>query len=218
MSMVSYPDSSEFIDLLRARPLCDLVRDYLFTGIPYVFRRAPQAYDVLRGHLSSSLGIAKDRILVVGSARTGFSLDPNNFPRRFGSASDIDVIVIDDGQFDAIWQSLLKWHYPRKEDFLPQPEHHWLCKRKDDIFFGWMCPDKFNYKGFQFPSELKTVRDISNRWFGSFHSFGFELRYPDLARREVRGRLYRTMEHAMLYHVQGLIRLKARLTVGSGSA
>lgn len=206
----------EFLDFLLVHSARELVQGYLFTGVPYVFRDVPQAYDFLKNHLSTDLEVSQEAILVVGSARTGFSLDPYNFPRRFGSNSDIDVIIIDEQLFDGIWKSLLKWHYPKKTDTLGHSEFQWIRKRKDDIFWGWLCPDKFSYDGFRLPPELHPTREIAEKWFRTFRSFAQHLRYPDLARRQIRGRLYRTVEHASLYHEDGLMRLSAQSPRGRG--
>lgn len=212
--MTPFMNPGELLGFIREHSALELVRDYIFTGLPYVFRYNPTAQQVLKQHLSSGLEVNQDRILVVGSARTGFSLDPNNFPRKFYSRSDVDVIIIDEGLFDSIWKSLLKWHYPRKFTPLRDAELRWIRHRKDDVFWGWVYPDKFAYDGFSLPYELQSIRDISERWFGAFRSLAQYVRYPDLARREVTGRLYRTMEHACLYHENGLLRLCAKLTAG----
>jgi hypothetical protein len=41
--------------------------------------------------LSDGLGATTNNIRVVGSAKTGFSLNPDAFPRSFSEHSDIDV-------------------------------------------------------------------------------------------------------------------------------
>lgn len=161
-------------------------------------------------HLAEHLGIDESSIRVVGSGRIGFSLNPANFPRRFSDVSDIDVVVVDEGLFDRVWHTMLEWNYPRRFR-LYGADRHWQRSRQDDLYWGWFRPDKIRYTGLAFPEILKPLRDLSTQWFNAFRSLSA---YPDLAAREISGRLYRTEQHAISYHVDGLRKLKAQLGNG----
>jgi hypothetical protein len=99
----------EFIDALLSSPIQDVVRAHVFSGSPYAFKGREKDLDVLRKHLSAHLTVPEDSVVIVGSAQTGLSLDPDNFPRAFHVGSDIDVAVINDALFDAMWQAILKY-------------------------------------------------------------------------------------------------------------
>jgi len=209
--MPSYLNPTQFTAYIEEHSALDLVRDYLFTGLPYVFRHTPKAYDTLKVHLSTHLEIGQENIFVVGSARTGFSLGPNSFPRQFNNSSDIDVIIVDQHLFDTLWHAVLKWHYPRKRIYLESEDYQWVGERKTSIYWGWFYPDKISYEGPIFPNELRPIRDLAAKWFSAFRTFALYFNYPDLARRTISGRLYRTMEHAWFYHEDSLRQLCARL-------
>lgn len=200
-----FPPVEEFVGLLNTRPPDELVRDHVFSGLPYVFRARPRTADVLYEYLSTQLHVPVQNVRIVGSAKMGFSLSPDTFPRRFNPTSDIDVIVVDEKLFDTIWFALLKWHYPRRIVGLPGADSHWARERRKDIYWGWFFPSKIRFEGLSFPDSLKPIRDFSARWFNTFQSLA---QFPEFATRTVSGRLYRTWDHARTYHSDGLRQIK----------
>lgn len=196
--------------LLDTNDMERVVREHLFKGDPIAFADAPGAYDTLRAHLVRELreGLSEDHIRVVGSAKLGFSLSPDRFPRPFGPTSDIDVVVVSSRLFDIAWESILHWYYPRRLQRLEQRDWDWFVKREKDLFWGWFVPDQIGYEGLTLPGTLKPLRDLSTKWFSAFRSLS---RHPELADRSISGRLYRNWNHATLYHAYGLREIKLRL-------
>lgn len=127
-----YPSADEFKRILLARSLDSVVRDYLFQGTPFAFRDQPALMDTLRDHLcrDESLNLSRRDIIVVGSGKLGFSLNPYNFPRCFTDDSDFDVLVVDAGLFDTVWTAMLRWHYPRKGIALDGADRRWVRQEK----------------------------------------------------------------------------------------
>jgi len=206
------------IDKFKSELLNDslegVVRRYIFSGTPFIFKDCPEKFRSLKKHLCERLGALEENVKIIGSAQTGFSLNPDSFPRQFHNASDIDVLVVDEGLFDYIWRAILSWHYPRRAQRLPREDWTWKLKRTDEIYWGWFCPDKIRFDGLSRPEALKPLRDVSTKWFNAFRGLA---RYSEFASRVVSGRLYRTWEHAMLYHVNGLKTIQNRLYgVGKG--
>jgi len=193
--------------------LVGLVQQNVFEGMPYVFRDSPESNNLMTEHLRQALDLPEDCVAVVGSAKTGFSLNPENFPRGFSERSDIDVIVVSEALFDRIWMTLLEWHYPRRFLNLGQVEGNWMRLRRKDIYFGWLVPSDIRYEGLAFPNVLKPLRDLSTMWFNAFQSLSL---YPEFATREVSGRLYRTWDHALRYHVEGLRMIRESLKKQEG--
>lgn len=200
-----YLTAEAFEDVLLKQPLETVVREYLFKGVPYVFANRPKDYDLLRRHLSRPLNVKAQNVVVVGSAKVGFSLNPENFPRRFYDESDIDVLVVDQSLFDKVWKAILAWHYLRRYSGLDGPERKWAGDRKKEIYWGWLEPDKISFRGLLFPKLLAEVRDVSTCWFNAFRSLSH---YPKFAGRDVSGRLYRSWDHALLYHTEGLRQIR----------
>lgn len=161
----------------------------------------------LRQHISSALQTDPQSILVVGSAKLGFSLNPDSFPRPFTATSDVDVAVIDEALFDQIWTALLKWNYPRRYALMGV-DLRWVRDRVNDLYWGWFRPHRLRFEGLLFPEELRPIRDISTSWAGAFRGLA---RLREFATRNVSGRLYRTRRHALLYHAEGLRQIRERL-------
>jgi hypothetical protein len=203
-----YLSAQEFETVLLSKPLDLIVEEFIFQGEPYVFRNQFAFFNLLIKHLSKELGVAEQNMTIVGSAKVGFSLNPENFPRQFSETSDIDVLVISEQLFDTIWMTLLKWHYPRRFVSLGKTEGEWQQRRRKEIFWGWLVPNEIQYEGISFPEVLKPLRDLSVKWFNAFQSLSL---YPEFAARTVTGRLYRTREHALRYHVEGLRQIHSRL-------
>lgn len=195
----------EFRDIIVERPFEEIVQDYIFEGIPYALRDQPENFGILQQHLYDQLELtAINNITVIGSGKTGFSLNPDSFPRQFSDDSDLDILIVDAALFDRIWAIILRWHYPR---FYLEIKNHriWISDRKREIYLGRLMPDKIYFPGIVFPDELTQLRDISTSWFNAFQSLSA---HDFLIRRRVTGRLYRTWDHAMMYHVENLRLIK----------
>src|SRR5438105_1326190 len=110
-----YPTVEEFKTRLLSDPLERVVEETVFLREdPYAFQGKPHLFKTLNQHLSTYLKLKEGNLTVVGSAKIGFSLDPNNFPNQYSPGSDIDVLIVDERMFDTIWVSLLDWHYDRR--------------------------------------------------------------------------------------------------------
>lgn len=176
---------------------------------PYVFRENKNGYSVLRDHISKSLAIETANIRIIGSALTGFSLSPDTYSRAFGVTSDIDVLVVSERLFDFAWSTILKWHYPRKGNHLDATDKDWMSNRRREVYWGWFVPDKIRYPGLSRPTALDPLRDLSTNWFETFKGLSI---HAEISDRDVNGRLYRTWDHATLYHANSLSRVKSLLT------
>ena len=205
---MSYLTVEEFKKFILTTPLRSVVQQYIFAGIPYVFQKRSKDLQLLANHLCAAMPIKGQDVAVVGSAKVGFSLNPDNFPRLFSDNSDIDIIVISEGLFDRVWMTLLEWQYPRRLLNLGRFEGEWAQLRRKEIYWGWLVPTEVRYDGLSFPDILKPLRDISANWFNAFQGLSL---YPEFAARTISGRLYRTWEHALRYHMEGLRLIRERI-------
>jgi hypothetical protein len=204
------PTVPEFKDALQTRPLNEVLDKYVFSEEPFAFKAQPDAMKTLRGHLVKALPLTEANICVIGSAQTGFSLSPDSSFRPFTEKSDIDVLVVDEVLFDAVWSAMLRWHYPRRS-WLDGSDWEWSRRRQKELYWGWFTPDKIRFNGLSLPEMLKPVRDLSTNWFNAFKGLS---RYQAFSRRDVNGRLYRSWEHARMYHEDGLRQIRESLMKG----
>ncbi|MGZ8842291.1 MAG: hypothetical protein ACXW18_01435 [Pyrinomonadaceae bacterium] len=205
------PTIEEFKELLRREAAEKVAEDHVFGGDLYIGQTFPRALITLRRHLCPRFRLKEENVIIIGSAKIGFSLDPNSFPRRFTNNRDIDVLVVSETLFDTYWHAMLRWHYPRRLQRLPQTDWNWVKSRQSDLYWGWFHPDEIGYGGLTFPDALKPLRDLKTNWFNAFKKLSL---YEEFFGRDVNGRLYRTWEHALLYQASGLRQIQTRLIQG----
>ena len=186
---------------LRSEDLSNIVRARVLDGAPHVFTSEPTKYQTLQQHLATELSVATDAIRVVGSARTGFSMSPDSFGRQFLPNSDIDVVVVSDTLFDATWRLLLDWRYPWHLRKWSKVDHDWGIRILEELVCGWCNPKYIEPPTLTSRAQVTPLRDFSWRWVNAFQSAGGL--HPELSTHNLEGRLYRTWDHAIKYHVSG---------------
>ena len=168
MTNAASSESTGFSQRLRERPSEQLeafAEAEILSGLPSIFSR-DEDMTLFQNHVANALGIptAASDILIVGSAKTGFSLDPDNYFVPFRETSDIDIIVINQGLFDQAWHTMLAWDYLTMKA-RTVPEQKWLYQRHDEVWSGWYDPPSWYLReqgGMQlsFPDSLKPLRDF----------------------------------------------------------
>ena len=110
----------------------------------------------LRGRIADHFGISAENVLIVGSAKIGFTLrhkragseDEEDRPAfsEFSDASDVDVAIVSETLFDTIWKGCFNfWHtsgYANANAYWPKGKHF-----RDYFFRGWMRPDHLPSEG-----------------------------------------------------------------------
>lgn len=174
---------------------------------PFVFDPTPEAWDNFRDDLVSNLSISRADIRVVGSGRFGFSMKPGHNLRTFRDTSDIDVVIVNPALFDQLWLALLAAAYPR-----PPVTHKlsgWLELRRNELYTGWLTPRAIKVDMSIFGSRAKPVLDFKTRWFNALKRAS---RFPARRHEDLKGRLYRSWQHAELYHLHSLRELRRTLS------
>jgi hypothetical protein len=152
------------------------------------------------------LGASRDDIRVVGSGRFGFSLKPGGNLKRFADTSDIDVVVVSASLFDELWMALLEAAYPRPP--ITERLGGWLGRRRSEVYTGWLTPLAIRLDRRIVGSKATPVLDFNFRWFKTLKEAS-EL--PLRRHEDISGRLYRTWNHAELYHLSSLAALRSSL-------
>jgi hypothetical protein len=118
---------------LPAREVPDLVQRHVTSGDCYALPGG--LYIDLKQRVAAQYGVHHTEVLVVGSAKMGFSIVPTKRYHPFGESSDIDVALCSEALFDAFWTEAF--------DFWARGET-WsgLDDFRRYIFRGWMRPDK----------------------------------------------------------------------------
>ncbi len=110
-----------------------LVQKRLIFGNCYMLNN--EQYFFLRLLIAKQFKIHPNEVLVVGSAKLGFSIAPQKKFRPFGDKSDIDVVIVSESLFSSVWSSVYSiW----RDKVIWEAEHDF----KKYLFRGWIRPDK----------------------------------------------------------------------------
>lgn len=199
---------AEFRNLLKQRTDQELLAICLLEDeTPYVFSPTPRTWGAFRAHVVSQLGVATTDIRVVGSGRFGFSTKPGQNLRSFQDTSDVDLIVVNPKLFDQLWTALLIAAYPRQP--LTDQIGGWLRQRRNELYTGWITPLKIRLDVTLIGAKAKPVLAFNVQWFNALKEAA---RYVPRRHEDIAGRLYRTWQHAELYHLHSLATLRKSLT------
>lgn len=185
--MIGDPDMHQRIlnfkqDIVDLTPL-DVIRKNIIYGNPAAIDDS--AYFALRSAVAAKYEIHPNEVLVVGSAKLGFSIAPSKRYRSFCDESDIDVVIVSDPLFSRIWRAV--------HDY----EHHggyWeRCREfKDYLFQGWIRPDKLP------PSHSF---EFGNDWWEFFNALSSS---GDYASVKIRGALYKEWYFLEAYQMRAV--------------
>lgn len=148
-----------------------VVRKHIILGECCILSQ--QSYFDLRSEVAENFGLHPNEVFVVGSAKLGFRVAPNNRYREFCDESDIDVALVSAPLFDQIWQDVFKYRYEGPY----WPKHKEFIKY---LFRGWIRPEMLP-RSSKFPFRKK--------WWDFFLSITRSGKYGDY---KIRGGLYRS--------------------------
>lgn len=154
----------EFIEVLLDDSITDddIVEKYIMFGTPYVFSENEDIYYDLKKEIKNFFSIGSTRsVVMVGSAKMGFSISPLKKFRPIQDASDIDIAIIDTVLFDDFWSSIFEYNINLIDRTEAEDEKY---RRFLEYFFkGWLRPDllPFRYVG-------------KKEWFDFFYSISYK--------------------------------------------
>lgn len=161
----------------------DIVHKHISFGMPYVFSEKDSLYIDLKLACSKNFKINPNEVMMVGSAKLGFSISPEKLWKPCGDDSDIDVVLISETLFEEYWRDLLGFKIDlavrtdsedgRYRDFL------------EYLFKGWLRPDLF---AFSFHKRKE--------WFDFFES----LSYGRYTQRKISAALFKNYYFFEKYH------------------
>ena len=103
----------------------------------------------LRDEIATQFSIHSNEVIVVGSAKLGYSVSPSKALKPFNDSSDIDVAIVSAKLFEEYWLEM----YRAKKRMIEWPE---LPDARKYLFSGWIRPDKL------------PMLQLRNDWFDFF--------------------------------------------------
>jgi hypothetical protein len=155
------------------------VQRHITSGSCYALTE--EQYFHLRACISDEFEIHHSEIVLVGSAKLGFSLSPKKRYRLFNDNSDIDVAIVSPLLFDKVWSSVYEFdrskaYWPERKDFLPY------------FLKGWIRPDLL---------PQGATFEFSNEWWKFFNRLSSTRKYGSYP---IRCGLYKSWFFLEKYH------------------
>ena len=148
-----------FKDDLACQSPIEIARKHIVFGECAVI--SPETYFCLRDTVAKNFSLHPNDVLVVGSAKLGFSIAPKKRYQFFGDSSDLDVAIISNHFFDLVWKDVHRYssqggYWEGKNDF------------NKFLFRGWIRPDmlpsdqnfKFAGEWWEFFNSLSASREF----------------------------------------------------------
>lgn len=133
-------------NLVSEDPMKEFRRDLNTLSSKGVFRRhivlrnsailSDDQYFDLKESISTKYKVNFTDVLMVGSAKLGFSIKPSRQWGEFSDDSDIDIAIVNSDLFESFWVDL--YNYSKSGAYWPD-----FVNFRKYFFRGWIRPDKF---------------------------------------------------------------------------
>ncbi len=153
----------------------EIVRKHIIFG--ECCELSPQDYFNLRSEVAKNFELHPNEVLVVGSAKLGFSIAPKKEYELFNDESDIDIALVSSTLFEKYWRQAYDF-----KDSVPYWRDYWEGYDEfiASLFYGWIRPDKFPNSEY-FP--------LGKDWWDFFEDIASSGRYGHY---DIRGGLYQS--------------------------
>ena len=164
----------QFKEDLNVLSSLQVVRKHIISGECCALTQ--NQYFDLRSEIANCFELHPNEVLVVGSAKLGFSVAPNKRYCPFRDVSDIDVVLVSAKLFDEIWEYVFRYKkkggdWPKYDDFV------------NYFFQGWIRPDKLPESD-MFP--------FGKKWWNFFQAVTKSRMYGDY---KITGAVYKSYFH-----------------------
>jgi hypothetical protein len=109
-----YVSPGDFLKLyndLRANEKKSYLRHYILKNPPYAFRSFPMLYEQIIQYISDRLMIPTSDIWLIGSAKTGFSIDTQHYGKLYTQdGRDLDFTIVNDELFRELVIEFNQWN------------------------------------------------------------------------------------------------------------
>jgi hypothetical protein len=149
-------------------------------------------YQIFKSVVAAQVGVEPENVMLAGSSIYGYSLSPKAGKtfKAFHVKSDLDLVIISEQLFRAVWSELLAAYHSG---------YRWVMERhSDEVFRRFTVLIKNgSYKTNLLKNRVKILDGISRQVFLSTGST-----------REIKYRIYENEDAAIAYHASGLAKIK----------
>lgn len=170
-------------------------KDYLNSPNPY------KDYDDFKMFVAKKLDVHFNNVAIIGSAKSGISLNPSKKLRKFiededelGQKSDMDLVIVSRKYYQLFWEAYLDLFYSRKL-----------------YSDNYTTVSKSIFKGFVSVKNLEPIHPFFREWIVKVDSFMKDLQVLFQIQHTVNYRIYRSWEEVERYHQSGIDQLRRYL-------
>ena len=179
----------EFKAVLEDNTVSDLaiVQGYITHGSPFVFMGDEKKYYSLKKIIADYFKLNPLSIIMIGSAKLGFSINPLQLWKPFNDESDFDMVIISDGIFRKFWGELLDFNIGLQVRTVDEEKKYRSFLKY--FFKGWLRPDFF-------PFEYAGRKE----WNDFFKSIS----YGEWGNCKITGAIFYDMNFYESYHIRNI--------------
>lgn len=188
--------SGEFDELLIACEPAGIDRfidEHILGGIPAVFGNDQAAYDRFRKRIATKFGVSPQDVIIVGSARLGFSYRKQTV---FSLESDVDVAIVSEKLFDEYSRIICRYHHDVIRHVIALSTFEWSRYLAFLKYFaaGWLRPDK--------GTAIMGQHPEASDWWRYFRSLSY--RKSEVGDHKVAAGIYKSTYYLKEYVKIGL--------------
>jgi hypothetical protein len=175
--------------------------NYIVFGDCYAMNDAKHLHlrDTVAEHFRMrNFHVYPNEVIIVGSAKLGFSIAPDKRYNPFSETSDIDIAIASSQLFDELLQEVFDWTESGSAEALAWPNR---AKRifTDYLLRGWFRPDKL-------PSA--TYCELCRDWWEFFEQLPSTGEYGS---SKIRAGVYKSWHYLERYHTGSINKCKQDL-------
>lgn len=161
-----------------------LVMHYIMDNSPYAFTMVyekPLIFEQVRQYISHILDVDVNHIKLIGSTKTGFRMDSEDYGMPYSKDRDLDFMIIDEGLFSTLAEEFAVWKNAYQEEGALNPRSEYERGCWDDnmrtlpmtIALGFVDTYKLPNRNDYLPVNSKVNNTMSNvvRNLKSQHGF-----------------------------------------------
>jgi predicted nucleotidyltransferase len=183
--------------------LLDFCRKRLIHGTPHIFANRESEHYSFQKKIATKFGINFGDVLIVGSAKLGFS------PRKrkqFDLDSDIDIAIVSKDLFDRTMTYIAEYQMGLRANrpAVSYDELKLYHKFLEYVAIGWIRPDKL-------PSSFQ-IKELKKEWFDFFNAISNGK--SEAGNYQISAGVFKSLVDLERYLMSDLRSLKIRLQIG----
>lgn len=152
-------------------------------------------YDNFRRYIAKKLGVHFPDIAIVGSAKTGFSMNPSKNFKEFDNKSDIDIVVVSSQLYYDFWDEYLK-------------EYNSITGIRNGSYkYITSCI----FKKFIIMDGFDNSNDYYAKWQKKTKGFEKDLQLMFKINNDIHYRIFESWDAVKMYYCKGLLENREKL-------